>query len=206
MEQRRARYQVRHTLASACAALATLGAASGCWIAPAQFVATPAARSQGDDRGMALLPPFEYVSNDDAVVRIVAKGNVTCSGTLIADDLVLTAHHCVSARDEKGRVQSRDVAPSDIQIELGGDYLAWGEARVRAVVAPQCGYFSGDGDIAILVLERHLIGMPTFNAHIEGAPEVGDAILIQGFGHCALSPDGIRREARTAEKIESIAP
>ena len=62
---------------------------------------------------------------------------------------------------------SRDVSAQDINIELGGDYLPWGDVGVRAIVAPDCGYASGDGDIAILVLSRHLIGMPTIPAHTD---------------------------------------
>lgn len=157
---------------------------------------------------MQLLNPMEYVSPRDAIVRVVGAGNVTCTGTLFADDRVLTAHHCVSARDKKGRVLNRDMAPEDIQIELGGDFLPWGEARVRAIVAPQCGYAAGEGDIAILVLERHLIGMPTSSARLEAAPELSDNVSIFGFGRCALSPDGIQRRARGDgdTKIESIGP
>lgn len=147
---------------------------------------------------------MELTSSRDAVVRIV--GDVTCTGTLIADDRVLTAHHCVAARDRKGAVLVRNKAPSEITVELGGDYLPWGEVKVRAVVAPECGYASGDGDIAILVLTRHLIGMPTSVTRIETRPERKDVITLEGFGRCALSPDGIHRVSREAGAIENVAP
>ncbi len=175
MEQRRARNQILRALASGCA-VATLAAPAGCAQPTQHVVAVPAARQQDEGRPLRLLPPLELAMPRDAVVRIVGSGNVTCTGTLIADDCVLTAHHCVSWHDAKGRVQSRDMAPEDIQIELGGDDLPWGEAKVRAVVAPQCGFESGDGDIAILVLERHLIGMPTSIARLESAPDRKDDI------------------------------
>src|SRR6185369_13899799 len=102
---------------------------------------------------------------DDAIVRIT--GDVSCTGTLIADDRVLTAHHCVAARDSAGRALDHDERPDQLSIELGGDYLPWGEVSVRAVLAPDCGYNMGDGDVAILVLSRHLIGIPTATPRLE---------------------------------------
>jgi hypothetical protein len=155
---------------------------------------------------MQLLPEMEYVSQRDSIVRIVGAGSITCTGTLIADDLVLTAHHCLAARDKKGRVLDHDMSPKDVQIELGGDYLPWGEVKVRAIVAPQCGYVSGEGDIAILVLQRHLIGMPTSTVRMESGPEPKADITMFGFGRCALSSDAIHRSMRDLVKIESIEP
>jgi hypothetical protein len=92
----------------------------------------------------------------------------------------------------------------EIDIELGGDYLPWGEVNVRAIVAPDCGYASGDGDIAILVLQRHLIGMPLSTARIEAPPEIKDDLAVFGFGRCALSPDAIHRTVRDAGKIDLV--
>ena len=183
--------------------LATL--ATGACAPALKSTAVPAAHAKGEERPMSFLPPMELVSPRDAIVRVVGAGNVTCTGTLFADDLVLTAHHCVSARDKKGRVLDHDMAPEDVQIELGGDYLPWGEAKVRAIVAPQCGYVSGEGDIAILVLARHLIGMPTYAVRMESGPELKDSVSIFGFGRCALSPDGIKQRYRDDTKIDAVA-
>jgi V8-like Glu-specific endopeptidase len=163
----------------------SLAGSLGCAVARSR-AATPAARPEAEGRPVQLSMPFEGASPRDAVVRLVAKGNVTCTGTLIADDRVLTAHHCVSARDAKGRVQQRDIAPEDIQIEIGREDFPWAEVKVRAIVAPQCGYVDGDGDVAILVLERHLIGMPTALARIDAPPKLNDALHIHGYGRCAL--------------------
>lgn len=173
----------------------------GCWRSPLpKEGAVPAAQAVGLSRPMTLLPPLERVHYRDAIVRIVSDV-AACTGTLIADDRVLTAHHCVSARDAKGRVLPRNKAPEEVTVELGGDDLPWGEVPVRAIVAPDCGYTQGDGDIAILVLTRHLIGMPISSARIEAAPEKKDEAYAFGFGRCALSGGTIHRSPRKINEV-----
>lgn len=65
---------------------------------------------------------------------------------------MLTAHHCVSRRDENLNVLNEDVDSSELRVELGGDDLPWGEVGVHSVVTAECGYQQGMGDVAILVL------------------------------------------------------
>jgi len=163
-------------------------------------IAVPAARRQGEGRPLKLLPPFELATPRDAVVRIVTD-DATCTGTLIADDRVLTAHHCVSARDRKGHVLTHNKAPEEIQIELGGDYMSWAEVNVKAIVTPDCGYASGEGDIAILVLTRHLVGMPISGARLDSAPAPKDLVWVFGFGRCSLSPEGVQRRTRAVGEV-----
>ena len=146
---------------------------------------------------------MELATAQDAIVRIV--GDVTCTGTLIAEDLVLTAHHCVSARNDHGRVQSYDVDPSTLTIELGGDHLPWGEVNVKAIVSPDCGYAAGEGDIAILVLSRKLIGIATMTPRMERGPSVNEEIAPWGFGRCgARSSDAIHRVLREGGKVKAV--
>lgn len=181
---------------SACAQLARLRAHR----APRP---TPAASPDDDSRAPPPVMPLALARDDDYVVRIVA-GTVTCSGTLVDEDRVLTAHHCVSARNKFGDVLDKDADPSSVRVELGGDYLPWGEVGVKAIVAPPCGFEGGRGDIAVLVLERRLIGVATLQPRLDAPPHMDEAVEPVGFGRCALSNDGIRRKERTGGHVDRI--
>jgi len=157
---------------------------------------TPAAGAQAEDTRA-----IELMFRDEPVIRVVS-GSVTCTGTLIYQNQVLTAHHCVSARDEDGNVLKKDVRPEQITVELGGDYLPWGVVGVKAVVAPTCGHAAGHGDIAILVLEESLKHTRAVTPRLDSPPRVGEEIRPVGFGRC--SDDGIRRRQRTGGAIEQV--
>jgi V8-like Glu-specific endopeptidase len=197
----RASTKARLPVIASCLALSA--ASVGC--APTQTIRPiPAAQQDADTRG--LLSPITLTNDPtaDAVVRVV--GAVSCTGTLIADDLVLTAHHCVSARDAHGRVLAEDVDPSILHVEIGGGDFPYGEVTVRTFVAPECGYAQGEGDIAILVLSRKLVGMPTWTARIDRAPRVGETTDPMGFGRCALESTTIHREIRQGGKVITVTP
>ncbi len=78
---------------------------------------------------------------------------------------------------------------------------------MRAIVAPDCGYTSGDGDIAILVLSRHLIGVPTVPIRIEQQPRKDEELRIYGFGRCAsrATPFTASRARRARSRASSPA-
>jgi len=162
----------------------------------------PASRAAQDDLDLLTTPPAGLASPDDAVVRVVGP-QMTCSGTLIDEDLVLTAHHCVVERDPRGSFTSKLVAASAVQVELGGDFLPWGNVGLRAILAPSCGEAGGKGDIAVLVLERKLVGMATIGV-TDAAPHAGQGVYPQGFGRCALSDEGIRRREREGGTIMAV--
>jgi hypothetical protein len=187
----------RPRLRAVAASLVGLAAASCAAPAHRHDTLFPAAEQQSELRPFSI-QPFADVKLDDAIVRVVS--DVTCSGTLIAEDLVLTAHHCVSARDAKGKVLSRDKDPREITIEIGDDDLPWAEVGVRVIVSPDCGYVSGVGDIAILVLERKLIGMVTYAPRLDGTPEANEILKPVGFGRCANSSPTKQRVRRDCEK------
>ncbi len=158
-----------------------------------------------EDDGFDRLPEpmVAFASPDDAIVRI-AGARTTCSGVLVAEDLVLTAHHCVVGRGARGTSSRQTLSASSLQVELGGDYLPWGNVGIKAILAPPCGEAGGRGDIAMLVLERKLVGLVPL-ALRDGAPRLGELVYTVGFGRCALSPEGIRRRERESGPIASVS-
>jgi hypothetical protein len=184
--------------------LASVGCARLPFIGQARAQTPRPASAQAVSLPPSLDLPFVLSSKEDYVVRLVI-GSVTCSGALIEDDRVLTAHHCVSARSAQGEMLAHDVKAEDVRVELGGEDLPWGEASVRAIIAPTCGHAAGDGDIAILVLEHPLLGAETRRARIDGPPALKEAIQPIGFGRCALSTDALHRRKRALANIDTIA-
>src|SRR5262249_41302313 len=57
---------------------------------------------------------------DDAVVHVISRG-VGCSGTLITNNLVLTAHHCMVERNADGDILEEDLPASELEVEVDGD-------------------------------------------------------------------------------------
>lgn len=147
--------------------------------------------------------PFALAVAEDAIVRVVGP-NTTCTGTIIEEDLVLTAHHCLVDRGPKGEYTKKTLEPEQFKVELGGDYFAWAEVGVRYVVTPPCGEAGGGGDVAILVLTRKLVGLSKMEARIDQPPKVGEELTPVGFGRCALSSDGIRRNNREGGRVRAL--
>jgi hypothetical protein len=179
--------------------LVTVAAGAGC----ARPVPPESPRPASAEESSRPEPVLQLVDDDDYVVRVVA-GETTCSGTLVAADQVLTAHHCVSARGRGGDILALDVSPRTVRVELGGGYMPWGEVGVRAIVAPPCGYAAGIGDIAVLVLDRELVGVATLTPLLDRAPAVGEFLEPIGFGLCPASDDGIHRQVRTGGALDAI--
>jgi Trypsin len=145
-------------------------------------------------------PPFPVLAPEDAIVRVVGP-QMNCSGTRIDDDLVLTAHHCVVVRSAGGDYTKELVPAKDLRVELGGDYFAMAVEGVSAVVAPPCGESGGGGDVAVLVLKRKVVDFPVFTPRLEGPPRIGEEAEPAGFGRCAISSDGLRRNSRPGGSI-----
>lgn len=148
--------------------------------------------------------PFALAVPEDAIVRVVGP-TMTCTGTVVDDDLVLTAHHCLVERGPHGEFSTQLTDSDALRIELGGDYFAWGEVGVKHIVAPPCGEGGGAGDVAVLVLERKLIGLSTATPRLEAPPRVGEEASAVGFGRCALSGDAIRRKDREGGPVRALS-
>ncbi|NRA35689.1 MAG: S1 family peptidase [Polyangiaceae bacterium] len=184
-------------LLSGCALLSTRR--------PVDLPTSPRPASGSLDTSSFMAAPEREDTDNDAIVRIVSRGTA-CTGTLVAPQLVLTAHHCVAARDDYGEIVARDIDPEELEIEVGGDYLPWRHSAVREVLAPPCGYRTGIGDLAILVLETPIHSIVPQDIELGQAPVSSQPVEIFGFGSCATSAGGLRRHLRAASGIQEILP
>jgi len=178
-------------------------AANGCGGSRGRAALPAATRVLSEPRPWSLSPPIAVGLPDEAVVHVVSKG-VGCTGTLITNRLVLTAHHCIVERGVDGEILDKDLPAAALEVELGGDYLPWGTVKVSAVVAPPCGYRGGHGDIAVLVLARKLVGLAMMPARLGDPAVMGEMIDPVGFGRCPLSADGVHRVRRAGGAVEKI--
>ncbi len=108
------------------------------------------------------LPPEEQKFAASVAKLKIGQVGAACTGFLVADDLLLTAFHCLEDSDEFRRTRNAakpdDIACSDIKAQF--DYYATGDTRRKAlptclhVVAygnyPHDGYTKDDGDFALL--------------------------------------------------------
>lgn len=171
----------------------------------------PAASERGSAKELSVPPsrldPDRYFVPEDAVVRLVGP-QMTCTGTLVDEDLVLTAVHCLVKRGPHAEFTRELVAAGDLRIELGGDYLPWGYVGVASIVSltsPEdgkvCGERGGADDLAILVLPRKVVGVGVMTPR-EAPPVVHELLEPIGFGRCTLSGDGIRRQEREGGRVD----
>jgi len=183
-----------------------VGALAGCQTIQGKspkFAIVPSSQEELADVRV-LAKPFALAVPEDAIVRVVGP-TMTCTGTVIDDDLVLTAHHCLVERGSRGEFTNHLIDVSGVRVELGGDYFAWGEVGVRHIVAPPCGEGGGAGDVAVLVLTRKLIGLSPMTPRLEAPPRVGEEAHPVGFGRCALSGDAIKRKGRDGGAVRALS-
>ena len=104
---------------------------------------------------------------EDAIVRIVGP-EATCTGTLIDDDLILTAHHCVVERDAQGYIYSGgnflkerrrpigwtpDRDPFMLETSVPGIFVA-GDVRHASTKGVTSGV--GEGAMAVKLIHQYL--------------------------------------------------
>ncbi|MEV0085819.1 serine protease [Saccharopolyspora sp. NPDC050642] len=132
----------------------------------------PATASAADDPGALIVGGHDATEQYDWMASLQRAGNHSCGASLIDQQWVLTAAHCV-----------QDVTPADLGLRIGSqDHTTGGtEAGVAEIVVhPDYATKNPNGDIALLKLDRAVSQTPVEIADASG-PD-GTASRIIGWG------------------------
>jgi len=155
---------------------------------------------------------------DRAVVGLAILGSTgslarTCSGVLVAPDVVLTAQHCIADSPEMIHCDSSAFGPeveplhvfATTSAEMWGGEATW--TRAREVFTPPGSAAVCGRDIAMVVLSRPLPEdqATPLDPRIDHAPEEGEPYSAVGFGNTSGEDDnaGVRRR-RDGLKVECV--
>jgi MYXO-CTERM domain-containing protein len=148
-------------------------------------------------------------------------GNHACSGTLVAKNLVATAQHCVSnfsdlpftCSSDGELVSSGDggemgslVEPGSIEVRVGG--------TVNPVTTPAKAFGARTfaphttticvNDIAFLLLDRELEGVPLSPVRLSGSLVPGDSLRVSGYGADETMESVGTRHTRTDLRVARV--
>ena len=148
--------------------------------------------------------------DQDSVVLLfhAAPGGQTCTATLVAPNLLLTARHCVGSAASDGTVE--DWVPSDIRVFVGRGAFATlrddesKHATIgRELVVPASRSFYPD--IALVVLEAPLAA-PIASIRLERGVEIGETVDVAGYGLDATGKRPAVRMKRDGLEIFQTGP
>jgi len=149
---------------------------------------------------------------DDGVVSLTSVTETgtsrSCTGTLVAPNLVVTAQHCLSDFEDgffsctndgelgpgatAGQMGNLlDPAVVEVRIGVRPDDDAEPAARGSQTFAPQTTSIC-QNDIGLLVLDRDLEGLPLYPMRLTSGTAPGDGMTVTGYGVNGFEPIGTR--------------
>jgi secreted trypsin-like serine protease len=122
--------------------------------------------------GTSLVDELGLRRTEDSVVKVRVPSG-TCSGALVDPAVVLTALHCVN----------EGVHARDVLVAFEPDGVPLTTRRARTIVVPRCAHtYEGGGDIAALVLDGRVDGIPPMRVRRARPPVIGEVWLAMGYG------------------------
>ncbi len=154
-----------------------------------------------------------YESWRGVVTVYALPTDTSCTGTLVAKDIVLTAGHCVYSKQYGIDFRSR---PKDLVVWAGADVydaatrVDYGKAD-SVQVHPGWDGKDHSSDLALLRLENSIEDpdVEIYDLRSEPPPEVGDAAVIVGYGRADDNDpesSGPQRMGRTAIRAIRVRP
>lgn len=173
------------------------------WIALAPFAmgCGSAAESEAVSASTEAIYGGSVDDSDGSVVALrIGEGATShlCTGSLVAVNLVLTAHHCVADRtaapitcDAEGQSTSgaqlgANVAPSSIHVYLGSQPNTSGPAIAsgRTIFAPSgaVGTALCNADVAFVVLDKSVPSITPMTMRLGAGARAGEDVFVVGYG------------------------
>jgi MYXO-CTERM domain-containing protein len=162
--------------------------------------------------------------HDSVVLLAILKGNVpggTCTGTMVAPNLVLTARHCVSETDRgalckvdgtpyAGGDVGDDYDPADLLVYTGKlaiqglDDEEYAAARGKRIFVEDASTLC-DRDVAFVLLDRP-VDVPVAPLRLEGGARRGESLTAVGWGLTESGRQPNKRMRRDGVKVAAIGP